>query len=328
MLRISSVNVDLLHFALEGKKSLVVYVDEPFALTTGFNFFKDNDSLPKGILNTMSIANNDSSWETLWQIYLPDEFERIFNGQSDIKNMPVFAEVTKKYNLPNFSNAFEGYILDKFFNESPETRPTFYFPENRCGPDIIFFVEFKKVTVPVFVQVKLYYGVKNLAQALSMIHPHIFYKNKNEVVYDEKSNKSIIDKIIEKCKVGSIGLLVAYLADIFQESYVTNDHTHYLKNRSSTKQLIRIIDYKNASTVFQEAHLQFLDKLKRTAKRNREEEASEEASKEAEFGTLMDHVQKAEDFAPIAHMLTWTSDHYIGVKKNIVPLQKTLFLPE
>ncbi|PKC00106.1 hypothetical protein RhiirA5_382694 [Rhizophagus irregularis] len=230
--------------------------------------------------------------------------------------------------VPQVANAFEGYILDKFFNESPETRPTFYFPENRCGPDIIFFVEFKKVTVPVFVQVKLYYGVKNLAQALSMIHPHMFYKNKNEVVYDEKSNKSIIDKIIEKCKVGSIGLLVAYLADIFQESYVTNDHTHYLKNRSSTKQLIRIIDYKNASTVFQEAHLQFLDKLKRTAKRNREEEASEEASKEAEFGTLMDHVQKAEDFAPIAHMLTWTSDHYIGVKKNIVPLQKTLFLPE
>ncbi|GBC29852.2 hypothetical protein GLOIN_2v1483424 [Rhizophagus irregularis DAOM 181602=DAOM 197198] len=254
MLRISSVNVDLLHLALEGKKSLVACVDEPFAFTA---------------------ANNDSSWKTLWQIYLPDEFERIFNGQSDIKNMPVFAEVTKKYNLPNFC-----YILDKFFNESPETRPTFYFPENRCGPDIIFFVEFKKVTVPVFVQVKLYYGVKNLAQALSMIHPHMFYKNKNEVVYDEKSNKSIIDKIIEKCKVGSIGLLVAYLADIFQESYVTNDHTHYLKNRSSTKQLIRIIDYKNASTVFQEAHLQFLDKLKRTAKRNRKEEASEEASKE------------------------------------------------
>uniref|UniRef100_U9TB11 Crinkler effector protein N-terminal domain-containing protein n=1 Tax=Rhizophagus irregularis (strain DAOM 181602 / DAOM 197198 / MUCL 43194) TaxID=747089 RepID=U9TB11_RHIID len=81
MLRISSVNVDLLHPALEGKKSLVACVDEPFAFTA---------------------ANNDSSWKTLWQIYLPDEFERIFNGQSDIKNMPVFAEVTKKYNLPNF----------------------------------------------------------------------------------------------------------------------------------------------------------------------------------------------------------------------------------
>ncbi|POG58126.1 hypothetical protein GLOIN_2v1822442 [Rhizophagus irregularis DAOM 181602=DAOM 197198] len=102
MLQISSVNVDLLHPALEGKKSLVAYVDELFALTAGFNFFNDNDSLPKGILNTMSIANNDSSWGTLWQMYLPDEFERIFNGQSDIKNMPVFAEVTKKYNLPYF----------------------------------------------------------------------------------------------------------------------------------------------------------------------------------------------------------------------------------
>ncbi|CAG8783899.1 17305_t:CDS:1, partial [Rhizophagus irregularis] len=88
MLQISSVNVDLLHPALEGKKSLVAYVDELFALTAGFNFFNDNDSLPKGILNTMSIANNDSSWGTLWQMYLPDEFERIFNGQSDIKNMP------------------------------------------------------------------------------------------------------------------------------------------------------------------------------------------------------------------------------------------------
>ncbi|PKY31675.1 hypothetical protein RhiirB3_531708 [Rhizophagus irregularis] len=299
MLQISSVNVDLLHPALEGKKSLVAYVDEPFALTAGFNFFNDNDSLPKGILNTMSIANNDSSWGTLWQMYLPDEFERIFNGQCDIKNMPVFAEVTKKYNLPDFckgspkivkssddtvprvANASKGYTLDKFFNESPETRPTFYFPEDRCGPDIIFFVEFEQVTVPVFVQVKLRYVVKEMAKALSTIHPHMFYKNKNGVVYDEKSNKPIIDKIVKICEVGSIGLLVAYPADVFQESYVTNDHTHFLRNQSSTKQLIRIIDHENTSTVFQGAHLQFLDELKRTAKRNREEEAGEEAGEEA-----------------------------------------------
>ncbi|CAB4482567.1 unnamed protein product [Rhizophagus irregularis] len=304
MLQISSVNVDLLHPALEGKKSLVACVDEPFALIAGFNFFNDNDSLPKGILNTISIANNDSSWGTLWQMYLPDEFERIFNGQSDIKNMPVFAEVTKKYNLPDFckgslkivkssdvtvlrvANASEGYTLDKFFNELPKTRPTFYFPEDHCGPDIIFFVEFEQVTVPVFVQVKLRYVVKEMAKALSTIHPHMFYRNKNGVVYDEKSNKPIINKIVKICEVGSIGLLVTYPADVFQESYVTNDHTHFLRNQSSTKQLIRIIDHENASTVFQGAHLQFLDEFKRTAKRNREAEAGEEtgekASKEAE----------------------------------------------
>ncbi|CAB4443591.1 unnamed protein product [Rhizophagus irregularis] len=283
-LRISSVNVDLLHPALEGKKSLVAYVDEPFALTAGFNFFKDHDSLPKDILNMMSKVNNASSWGTLWQMYLPDEFEQIFNGRSDIRNMPVFAEVAKKYNLPAFcigspkiakssdvtvprvANASAGYTLDKFFNESPETRPTFYFPEDRCGPDIIFFVEFEQVTVPVFVQVKLRYVVKEMAGALSTIHPDMFYKNKNGDVYNEESNKPIIDKIIEICKVGSIGLLVAYPADVFQESYVTNNHLHDLRNRSSNQQLIGIIDHKNASTVFRGDHLQFLDELKGTAK--------------------------------------------------------------
>jgi len=47
-----------------------------------------------------------------------------------------------------------------------------------------------------------------------------------------------------------------------------------------------------------------------------------------DLGTLVDHVWKAEDFVPIVHMLTWTSDHHIDVKKNIVLLQKIPALPE
>ncbi|CAI2171602.1 18861_t:CDS:2, partial [Funneliformis geosporum] len=250
-LRISSVNVDLLHPVLEGKKSLVAYVDEPFALTAFFNFFKDHDSLPKEILNIMSIVNNASSWGTLWQIYLTDEFERMFNGKLNIRNMLVFAEVAKKYDLPAFcigspkiakssndtvlrvANASAGYTLEKFFNESPETCPTFYFPEDRYGPDLIFFVEFEEVTVPVFVQMKLRYSVKEMAGALSTIHPDMFYKDKNRKVYNEESNKHIINKIIKICEVSSIGLLVAYPADVFQESYVTNNHPYDIKNLSS-----------------------------------------------------------------------------------------------
>ena len=101
MLWISSVNVDLLYPASEGKKSLVA-IDEPFALTASFNFFKDYDYLPKNILNMMSKVNNASSWGSLWQIYLPEEFERIFNGQDNIRNMPIFAEVVKNEDLPAF----------------------------------------------------------------------------------------------------------------------------------------------------------------------------------------------------------------------------------
>src|SRR6266540_1804209 len=49
-----------------------------------------------------------------------------------------------------------GYKLNKFFNESPELRLAFYFPDDRCGPDIIFFVEFED---KVMLQVKLHYSV-------------------------------------------------------------------------------------------------------------------------------------------------------------------------
>ncbi|KAF0547080.1 hypothetical protein F8M41_000867 [Gigaspora margarita] len=41
ILRISSVNADLLYPASEGKRSLVAFVDEPFVLNASFNFFKD-----------------------------------------------------------------------------------------------------------------------------------------------------------------------------------------------------------------------------------------------------------------------------------------------
>ena len=51
-----------------------------------------------------------------------------------------------------------GYTLDEFFSQSPEKSSNFYFPDDRCDPDVIFFVEFEnKITVPVFVQIKLHY---------------------------------------------------------------------------------------------------------------------------------------------------------------------------
>ncbi len=101
-------------------------------------------------------------------------------------------------------------------------------------------------------------------------------------MFREESNKPIIDNIIRQCeKDGSIGLLVAYPADVCQESFVTNNHPHDLRNRSEHQQLIGIIDHENASTVFQGDHLRFLDALKNTMKRKEvdEKEKAGETSK-------------------------------------------------
>ncbi|KAF0458849.1 hypothetical protein F8M41_000863 [Gigaspora margarita] len=289
MLQISSVDVKLLFPVRVEENALAACVDEPFALTAAFNFFKDYDSLPKDILNMMSKANNTSSCGSLWQMYLPEEFMRIFNGQNDIRNIPIFTKVAENEDLPHFcvgspkivksskdniplaANAIAGYTLDMFLNELPELRPAFYFPDDRCGPDIIFFVEFENnVSVPVFVQVKLRYSIHTIARALSTIDPKMFYKDKNGKIFQEGTTKPIINKIIKWCEeFGSIGLLVAYPADLCQESFVTNNHLYNLRNRSRQQQLIRIIDHENASEVFQEDHLRFLDALKNTLKRKK-----------------------------------------------------------
>lgn len=47
----------------------ILYVDEPFAINTLFNFFENNKELSDEILEIMSIVNNPSACGTLWQTY-------------------------------------------------------------------------------------------------------------------------------------------------------------------------------------------------------------------------------------------------------------------
>ncbi|GES89423.1 hypothetical protein GLOIN_2v1483424 [Rhizophagus clarus] len=233
LLEISSVDTESMLPARAGRNSLVAYVDEPFAIAALFNFFKNNRGLSNEILKIMSIVNNPSVCDTLWQTYLPKEFEQMFNGKVDVKVMPIFFEIAKKYDLPAFcigspnivkssnesmpliKNATtSSYTLNKFFTESSEERPAFFIPDDRCGPDLIFFVKFKKEVVPVFVQIKLRYSVKAIAEALSTIDPDMFYKDKNGKMFQEELNKPIVEKIKKRCENGFIGILVAYPADI------------------------------------------------------------------------------------------------------------------
>ncbi|RIA96733.1 hypothetical protein C1645_802210 [Glomus cerebriforme] len=57
------------------------------------NHYMDHDSLPTKILDTMSTVNNASSCGYLWEIYLTTEFENIFNGHIDIRDMPMFVGI-------------------------------------------------------------------------------------------------------------------------------------------------------------------------------------------------------------------------------------------
>lgn len=296
----SSVNEDLFLPAHVGEKALVAFVDEPFAIAAGRNYFNDN-GLPEDILRIMSDVNDAGACGTLWQKYLPEEFERIFNGENNVRDMTMFAEASESEDLPAFcigspkvvksSNVnvprvatTAGYSLDEFFNESSEdSHPAFFIPDDRCGPDIIFFVKFEEVAVPVFVQVKLRFSVHAIAGALSTIDPRLFYQDKNGKIFNEQSNTPIIKKIKERCeRYGSIGLLVSYPANVNLESFVTNNHPYNTRNQPESKQLIGIIDQDNASKIFQKDHLLFIDTLKNGIKRkwvNEEEEESSVSSK-------------------------------------------------
>ena len=72
-----------------------------------------------------------------------------------------------------------------------------------------------------------------------------------------------------------------YPADVSQESFVTNGPNGRYELRESQDKLIGVINQKNASMVFHNDHLRFLDVLKDTMKRKKkdEEEKTGEGSK-------------------------------------------------
>lgn len=186
-------------------------------------------------------------------------------------------------------------------------RPIFYFPaEFFCGPDLMFFVEFEnQMMVPVFVQLKLRYSIKVLIEdALSAFHPTMFYQRKDGKMTKGVSNKPVIKEIIELCeKVGSIGIFVAYPADMFSKIPTVTNNTYNLRKKrpkfhpqqtifghstrdqqndqptaliplatengpEKQQQLIGIIDKTNASHIFQKDYLAFLNALKNTMKKD------------------------------------------------------------
>ncbi|CAG8582838.1 12275_t:CDS:2 [Funneliformis caledonium] len=184
MLQTLSVNAEALFPTFSGKNILVVYINESFALVALYNFFHDEGELEKEILKII-----------------------------DIRDMPIFDEIAKNYDLPPFcigspsivkssnetvsliKNATSGYTLNEFFSESSELRLAFFILDNRCRPDIIFFVIFEEVEVLVFVQVKLRYLVKAIVGALNTINPKMFYKDKNGDLFQKELNKPIVKKI-------------------------------------------------------------------------------------------------------------------------------------
>jgi hypothetical protein len=199
--------------------------------------------------------------------------------------------------------ASSGYTLDEFFSEKPELRPTFYLPDFFCGPDLIFFIKFEnQITVPVFAQLKLRYSIKVLIEdALSALHPTMFYQRRDGKITKEEINKPVIKKIIELCEeVGSIGIFIAYPADVLTKIPTVTNNTHNLRkkrpkfppqqtifghstreqqqhdqSKEKKQQLIGIIDRSNVSHIFQKDHLTFIDALKNTMKKCEVDESEE-----------------------------------------------------
>ena len=72
---------------------------------------------------------------------------RIFNGSTNIRNMPIFDSIKDfsntfmgspkiirlpKHSVGRVASSTTGYTLDKFFSEKSELHPTFYFPDFFC----------------------------------------------------------------------------------------------------------------------------------------------------------------------------------------------------
>ena len=102
-------------------------------------------------------------------------------------------------------------------------------------------------------------------QILNTLDPERFYKDVNGNIFKEEENLPTIQKMCELSQNGFIGLVITYPADVCQVPFVTNSSGYSLR-QTKPKQLLGIIDQKNASQVFQEEHLAFLDALKKSTK--------------------------------------------------------------
>ncbi|GBB98529.1 hypothetical protein RclHR1_32510001 [Rhizophagus clarus] len=84
----------------------------------------------------MLVVNNASSCGYLWETYLTMEFENIFDGNANIRDMPMFDDIedfssvfmgspriAKSTNplIGRVANSASRYTLDKFFSEKLES---------------------------------------------------------------------------------------------------------------------------------------------------------------------------------------------------------------
>jgi hypothetical protein len=285
------------------RRSLVAYVDEPMALTSLYRFFEDHKGgMPKEILQMMANVKDPSSAGTLWQRYLPMEFQHIFDGQKVCGSCDIFAfiahhgintrineqvvstspmlegippdmlpsifkqtaTVVKSSNmmLPHVKLGSDKYTLGHYLNENPLARPTFFIPENRAGPDLIFFIRFRDGrTIPVIVQVKLRSSIRHLERILGTTDPRLFYTDNAGFKFNSDGDMQAVKKMMDCSTDGLLRLLVVYPAN-----FPTRPHIRNLRDPSSRitkdQHVIGVISHRNVKTLFTQEHVRFLDTLK------------------------------------------------------------------
>ncbi|CAG8482141.1 8995_t:CDS:2, partial [Paraglomus brasilianum] len=253
------VDIDLSGPIPPAEPILTAYIDEPFALHAVYNFLNDGNYLEQEILSMMSKVDNDSAAGFLWELYLPKEFERIFNGSQDIAKMVMFHGISETFPaelqgraqlvqpsdeaVPRVSVPLQAILLENILK-----------PHQTCAQHSIS----QNLAV-------LRFSVHALTKALNTLDPKRFYKDINGNIFNEESNAPAIQKMCELSQQGSIGLVIAYPADVCKVPFVTNSSQYSLRQHGN-KQVIGIIDNKNASQVFQKEHLAFLDALKDSTK--------------------------------------------------------------
>ena len=251
--------------------SLVVTISEPLMLETILAHFGANNGVNKFLSNIalqrISTNRQPSSRGFLWEEFVPHALVKLFSEK--VISMELFggnSNDTANIWYPDSSmlhvELFTKHTtqsLAQFLN-SPET--PFYLPGNVVGPDIVLFFLVNGKRIPVFIQLKFSANV-NRKQALGTTNPINFYSEMKKGKRKTRlGHQRDLDDCLDVLKNGThIGILIAY--PMSWKSPVSSTSDHKLGYR-----IEKIFDLSNASELFTDDHLTFLQQMWNVYKNN------------------------------------------------------------
>ncbi|KAJ3053840.1 hypothetical protein HK097_003250, partial [Rhizophlyctis rosea] len=257
-------------------------IDEPLVALTMARYSRDiNQPLKDDLLATMrSLVDNPSACGSLWEYYITEELQRLFDGSRSLAHHPLFAGLSKLPPMyqhaariwrPNPARAHPHQVCRRAssayglieFLKNPTA--AFFLPEDIAGPDLVFFLEINTPTspiiIPCFVQAKLRSSLKSAerAHALRTTVPEKLYGTQTEAAgkpipaYKEALRQEALGILNGRWNraVGVLRMVVGFPVEMREDSSVVNG-----------KDVSLVVDPRNAQHILGSEHMEFLSALK------------------------------------------------------------------